>query len=332
MSPGTSGRGREMARFVAIPVGQGDAFYLERGETRILVDGGKSRHGFAQMFRDETGSKGADIVVCTHNDADHANGIIGFLEAGLGKREIWLPGKWLGLLDDVLGNPGDIAIRLLEELKALDESQLSTKLEDLREDPLGESPHSEGEPVEIDKSGWPPELVDQLEVAADWEPCDLWVFSRVPYVFLPPLLVAGPIAGQSLFIKALDAARRIREIALEAFRRGLDVRWFKLLFAADSDLATASLPPHDDAIVTAPHHGSEANKMAYQCIASKSCILVRSDGRFKKRPGPSFLGQTRRFCTICRSQNQVHTGRQAVRFFIRRGAWIRRRTKPCICV
>jgi beta-lactamase superfamily II metal-dependent hydrolase len=43
-----------------------------------------------------------DIVVCTHNDADHANGILGFLEAGLRCKEVWLPGRWLSTLPDVL--------------------------------------------------------------------------------------------------------------------------------------------------------------------------------------------------------------------------------------
>ena len=40
-----------MAKFVAIPVGQGDAFYLEREGFTVLVDGGRSRRGFSGQFK-----------------------------------------------------------------------------------------------------------------------------------------------------------------------------------------------------------------------------------------------------------------------------------------
>ena len=68
-----------MPRFVAIPVGQGDAFYLDRGEWSVLVDGGRSKNTFGATFQTTTGATAVDVVVCTHNDADHANGILGFL-------------------------------------------------------------------------------------------------------------------------------------------------------------------------------------------------------------------------------------------------------------
>ena len=53
-------------------------------------------------FQTATGADGASVVVCTHNDADHANGILGFLEAGLRCGEVWLPGRWLEALPSVL--------------------------------------------------------------------------------------------------------------------------------------------------------------------------------------------------------------------------------------
>lgn len=71
-----------MARFVAIPVTIGDAFFLERGDGSILVDGGINRNQFPELFRESTKRKGADIIVVTHNDADHTEGIAGFLKKG----------------------------------------------------------------------------------------------------------------------------------------------------------------------------------------------------------------------------------------------------------
>ncbi|MDW7996228.1 MAG: hypothetical protein RMJ46_00930 [Bacteroidota bacterium] len=41
------------------------------------------------------------ILVCTHNDADHAEGVIGFLESGLRCHELWLPATWLDALQSL---------------------------------------------------------------------------------------------------------------------------------------------------------------------------------------------------------------------------------------
>jgi len=77
-----------------------------------------------------------------------------------------------------------------------------------------------------------------------------------------------------------------------------------VLFTADSDLhfynQTKTLK--DFSIVTAPHHGSESNNLAYSKIAGNNLIFVRSDRSQLKRPGPSYLSQTNRYCTICRNE------------------------------
>ena len=68
-----------MDKFISIGVRQGDAFYLERGGKKLLVDGGRSRRGFAEQFERTVGATSVDVLVCTHADADHVNGLIGFL-------------------------------------------------------------------------------------------------------------------------------------------------------------------------------------------------------------------------------------------------------------
>jgi beta-lactamase superfamily II metal-dependent hydrolase len=76
-------------RFIAIGVAQGDAFFLECPEVfTVLIDGGRSVGGFASQFQRVTERDRVDVLVCTHNDADHANGIIGFLQSGLGCTEV----------------------------------------------------------------------------------------------------------------------------------------------------------------------------------------------------------------------------------------------------
>ena len=59
-------------------------------------------------------------------------------------------------------------------------------------------------------------------------------------------------------------------------------------------------------IITAPHHGSEANKYAYERFKNENpnndlnVFWIRSDGRFKKRP----------YCILCRgciySKQDIH--------------------------
>jgi beta-lactamase superfamily II metal-dependent hydrolase len=58
--------------FIAICVGQGGAFFLQRRGLTALVDGGRSAQVFPYQFQRVTKRNGVDILVCTHNDADHA--------------------------------------------------------------------------------------------------------------------------------------------------------------------------------------------------------------------------------------------------------------------
>jgi hypothetical protein len=86
-----------------------------------------------------------------------------------------------------------------------------------------------------------------------------------------------------------------------------------VLFTADSDLDFNFQPqsPTLSMIVTTPHHGSESNKNAYGKIFGwhknpSSVIWVRSDGKYKCRPGKSFIGtKGQRLCTICRPFKQT---------------------------
>jgi hypothetical protein len=195
---------------------------------------------------------------------------------------------------------------------------------------------------------------------------------------------------------AIEAAGRIRAIALAAFHCGVPVRWFEfdairplggiatlqplnaraiaqvcplvgpllrwlaltvsnkeslvfwcprmaehpgVLFTADSDLSRLSLP-HDfeGAIATAPHHGSEANAAAYRAVIaaaqghSSSITWVRSDGRYRSRPGPTYLNLlSRRLCTLCRVGGSMSSPKQTVHLFSRGGVWTRLRTRTCLC-
>ena len=77
-----------------------------------------------------------------------------------------------------------------------------------------------------------------------------------------------------------------------------------VLFSADSDLSftNTKITLRDRSIVTAPHHGSESCKNAYTIIGGRDHIFIRSDKSQVTRPGPSYLKQKERYCTICRNK------------------------------
>lgn len=113
-----------------------------------------------------------------------------------------------------------------------------------------------------------------------------------------------------------------------------------VLFTADSDLANVSLPSNlHGALVTAPHHGSEANANAYTAVATtanntyRSMTWIRSDGRYKSRPGKAYLElPSRRLCTLCRPSPRNTNTKQLVYLFSRGGSWTRHRsTRICSC-
>lgn len=394
-----------MAQFIAIPVGQGDAFYFERDNFSVLVDGGRSRCGFAQMFKDVTKRNDAKVVICTHNDADHANGILGFLEAGLRCEEIWLPGRWLALLPDVL-KP---FVEVFDELeKNVAEMEIPSNI---NERPTGLSPleayegmreqvdehPKKSDELSVNEDGWPESCIELLEQAEPWEDKFWFPFwlSEGETFLLPwhlPNFPLKAVKGQLLW-SAIEAASQIRKIAIAAFHRGIPVRWFEfntttpeggvselqpinaravarvrprvdplllalalsvsnreslvfwsppiedqpgVLFTADSDLAGVNLPSQlDHAIVTAPHHGSEANANAYntvqQAVQSNfpSIKWVRSDGNYKSRPGETYLSLSQRFCTLCRGSS---TNKQPVHLFSQNNMWVNNQaTRICSC-
>lgn len=232
-----------MARFIAIPVAQGDAFYLERENLSVLVDGGRNRSAFAAMFQAITRKNGVDIVVCTHNDADHTEGTVGYLQSGLGCKEVWLPGRWLSVLPDVLKSFVDVFVELndnvlhaVRRLKIIEGQtdrltieRYSEHLEERVNDISVEHPEDLTGEV-IGEDGWTELHAQLLEQAEPWEGSgwlspwrngdwdDFFCFRH-----FPPL----PPAAIQLLFSAIDAAARIRAIALEAYHRGIPVRWFE---------------------------------------------------------------------------------------------------------
>jgi hypothetical protein len=396
---------KRRARFVAIGVGQGDAFFLDTGGDTILVDGGRSINRFPVQFKKATEQNNVDILVCTHNDADHAGGVLGFLRGGLTCREVWLPGSWTDRLEDLLLHPGDFTPELvsnIEQTKVPHGRRLS--LRDLwdryRESMMNRESNSDATSAKIMGRDDLLEAMKKVTRTEDntemfWPYLLSWSLKdRFSLTLEFGTRFRQNYNGFSIFVEALTAAAFIREIALAAYHMGASIRWFEydsvensgeipnclvplnarevfrmpvgrwsalqflalttsnrrslvflspaddekpaVLFTADSDLAFSQpIPWTSGMIVTAPHHGAEANKNAYERFARESgeddVIWVRSDGRFKARPGRSYLNaKGSRFCTLCRGSNAP---KQDVRLILDSKRWRTPVfTRRCWCV
>jgi hypothetical protein len=386
------------ARFIAIRVGQGDAFFIERTDKLALVDGGRSRVGFATQFKKVTGLEYVDILVCTHNDADHALGLLGFLECGFTAREVWLPASWTDRLDDLLLHPSEFLGELIGNIEESETKEM--QLTNLGDSYSTNAPHRERDQEELNE-------VDaenlSLTFEAASERADVWdlLLSHLS-TYLDWYRLFGPLwtdyRKNRLLIEALSAATLIREISLTAFHSGAVIRWFdyignyqrsssggardflvpinseeivrirrpkrsvleylalttankeslvfmcpskkgipSILFTADSDLKfNQPIGWSHGMLMTAPHHGSESNAEAYDRFRKdtsntiEDVVWVRSDGRFKSRPGSSYLQSSgRHYCTLCRESNQP---KQNLRFIPRSNIWQSVCTRKCRCV
>ena len=75
-------------------------------------------------------------------------------------------------------------------------------------------------------------------------------------------------------------------------------------FSADSDCYAQSVSPYpENIIVTAPHHGSEANDRVYRMLQGNKIIWVRSDRKSSKRPCQAFKNLDNKYCLACYQKN-----------------------------
>lgn len=366
-----------MDKFISISVNQGDAFYLEREERKILVDGGKSRNGFPQQFLRTTNSESIDILVCTHADADHINGLLGLLDQGFSIAEVWLPGVWTSRLEDLINTPDEF---IFEAHKDIMEKYLG---DEIKLEEIGESINPDCiENLRPDES-----CIEVSRIYSSIETQEKnneWKF-RFSSEYLYHRHIHKMLGRNiDIYIDAIQTAEKIREMAILAYHSGAKIRWFEfgqeptkncgekylkpinsretlqiskrksaleylslskankeslvfhsptengranVLFSADSDLALNYnlRDVGNDSIITAPHHGSEHNKNAYQELTNNNVItnesiLIRSDGKYKSRPGNSYLQSVaKRACTLCRPFN---TPKQNVIFESNGKGWV----------
>lgn len=404
-----------MEKFIAIKVGKGDAFYLENMGNKILVDGGASRRKFPQQFSDATDCMNVDIIICTHGDEDHVNGLIGYFEKKYKCREVWLPGSWLSRLDDMRKRPAEFIDELINNINDLDDEFImknANSLEAIGDIIAQEQGKYKGGENDCDdflslalpyKNKYQNDKTEPLKKLSNRNFIARAILSLNDSPennkLSPVLHMRRRIFDEKrekIFNSTINAAGKILKLASLAYDSGATIRWFEyskstacggvkylqpvnsieifqakrraafeylcltkanveslvfyscnedgtagVLLCADSNFlfqqSLAFLKCCKNLIVTAPHHGAEANSGVYQKLKlfiNDNTIFVRSDTaqsstKANPRPCKAYKNlQHSRFCTICFAKTLKQ---DVVLHYNANSGWLPYETNSCVC-
>ncbi|TMX39744.1 hypothetical protein DA096_26285 [Vibrio rotiferianus] len=370
-------------RFFALPVMEGDSFYLERNirnrsNVKILVDGGKhtrqNRAPLSRLLAPITPN--IDVMVCTHADADHIQGLIEVLRANNGStynfsvEELWLPAQWLVLVEFVIGHSSYKDLRdtirkyTTNDMESIGElEEIDSPYLDANEDKVGstlpkdivdgltDKVLSRGAKSEISK-----DILEFKNKLSDIVRLLIMAFHRkVKCRFFRHTDTEVPTGGEWFLrpANAIEVSPHLRKRkptimnAITACNEQSLVFHSPVspepdsesyvLFSADSTFSFAYKPRMiEDAIVTIPHHGSNAHPLFYSWIHKKSATTVRSDRIKSPRPCPDYIAlKKQKYCTVCNNQ----TSQKQIEFTGNKSGWklqCKCKSSPCrescVCV
>lgn len=320
-------------KFCALEVGSGDAFLLEDCEKKYLFDAGGNKNRIVNLLKSKKIKK-LDLAICSHNDIDHTNGFIGLLKSTIDIDEIWLPATWASILQYVKDNRvGLQELLILLDMSVMEESQYensdnlynndqSVNIDDFDEElsyfsDLYENGYYQNlfyffskfsckaSPVifQLDKIIQIAALAYQKGCKILWfEPLNFFVKKDIAYGF--KALNSQKIATVKKIKKDLNLFFYLLKLTVENeyslifefLHNGKPI----VRFSADSGLTYQSDNPYSqNIIITAPHHGSDANACVYKNIKGKDIVWVRSDRKSSKRPCIEFKSLNEKYCLAC---------------------------------
>lgn len=273
-------------RFIALPVGQGDAFFYQDGTRSVLVDGGKSRSAITTQLQAATSCSSLDVLVCTHNDADHANGVLGVLESGLECSEVWLPSRWIERLADLLVRPEEFEEELYmnwresrdryTECGTLDKLGDQLSLENQRE-PTDDQSRNSDQSVDV--------LLEFIEQSGDYD--ELYCGEAYPYDFWPHRFARFASRAERLPVEALTAVSRIRQIVLAARHFGSAIKWFQFGQTNGSQVNAILSPLNCREILRIPPKRLNALEFAALSVSNRESLVFAIPSSMN-RPGVVF--------------------------------------------
>jgi hypothetical protein len=325
-------------KFIALDVNVGDSFIIKNKDELHIVDGGQNERGILSKIR-RNNINYANVVICTHFDLDHLNGIIGIIKSqSIHINELWLPDIY-----------GDIAL------------SLSSK-KDLLLEIFNIFNYGINEDIKINSNlgnYYEKEKINKKDIIK----CDSYKLFDIRTLEYCYHLLSKCIYLKYNSYLIQSTICKIIKLAIEAVKSGICIRWLKyvdkyqnnrisnlynlyalnsfetyiepyniellknalyfltkinkeslvfvfcpnekpsVLFTSDSNLSFIDpcIKLKDYSIVTAPHHGSEDNKKAYSKIIGNELIYVRCDRSQQNRPCNEYISLEKKYCTICRN-------------------------------
>lgn len=327
--------------FHALPLPSGESFLLKtdhEGCTKaILIDSGmrysKGNHPLPKaILNAEPNLKRIDIAVCTHQDADHANGFRTFADVwcGEGKSigEFWLPGRWAVALPDILLAPE----RLIEKLysgalevahKECVEEQLTgvtfeerircvannKKINQYFRDLVIQSKidHKNiSDPEQRIANSLGMSISNMKGLIGDLEETDSDSAEEILKIAQSRILYFYPcFSDESNFMlacvllsRAIDTAKIIRDIALSSIRHSIPIRWFDFgLFESEKTVSGGNsfLEPVNSKELKRPPSGVDAVSLLFCLNLSRQNVesLVFIRPETENEPAVLFLGDSR---------------------------------------
>lgn len=199
-------------KFTALPVNVGDSFLLRTENKVVLVDGGMNKQHILKLLRKEKITNNhIDLLICTHYDADHINGIIGILKSQkYSFKELWLP--------EILGSIGYTLSKKIGELFG-----------DLRNNDFSfEENHQDGGSVfdQYDSE----EISEESSSNNSFEEIDNVVLSNIDKTFLnlhdELYFYLNNFYSTSQY-KMMSSAKSVASLVSNSLSSGAYIRWFK---------------------------------------------------------------------------------------------------------
>jgi len=324
--------------FRALEIGSGDAFLIEKEGKQILFDSGGSKSKIKYLTQK---NKVIDLAICSHNDSDHSNGFIGLLETpSFEIKEIWLPGIWIPILQFLIDEGVDrnlinLYFQNIEELNKVrnnnnetydynslvEETDISLETFDDKLQVISEMEENQDHLIYpfIHYHHWYKNEFINLNRIIKIAGLAYKKGSKIRW--FKPENQKPSIQNPNHSFRPLNSTEiiKIDKVSVNNFFKLLYLTnenkysmVFEfcmenkpiIIFSADSDFSfTNGLSYKNNIIVTAPHHGSESNKIVYNKITGDEIIWIRSDRKSRKRPCQDFKNLNDKYCLSCSIKN-----------------------------
>lgn len=340
--------------FTALKVSEGDAFLLQRNDGKnFLVDSG-IRNEIVTPLKNLVSN--IDIAICTHNDADHTDGLIELLKQKFPINEIWLPGIWANILQFIISkrDTAKVIFDIEHYIDSLSAGDIRKKKESSLDSLFGDTTVS----VDELKSG----LSDLAErynnlkkINSTKSPLNI-AFNNILTIatsaynngsnirWFEPVkgctnlhVDEGFVALNSYPMSQIQTIKSVPDVVdalclttVNKYSLAFEYYWENhpvIRFSADSDSDCKTVEKYTDSIIiTAPHHGSASNKDVYKLDSDKA-IWVRTCHHQIQMPCDKFLNVKNRYCLRCDPKGIF----DQIRFEYIGDEWIRQEGNKCIC-